>query len=374
MAALRILLSTHMFGHGGTDRVCAHLASGFAARGAEVEVVSFVSGGPGEAALLPLLGGARLTCLGRTGGSRTTDLIRLLPRFAGHLRAARPDVVLSTANNMNWPTAAAVRLAGLLGTRLALKVTNPILRAADAPALAAVRRAGYGLAFRAADAVLMLSDAEADILRAAFPAAADRFVTAANPYVTPAMLAITPAPDPAERTILAVGRFVAQKRLDLLLRAVAAMRTAPRVVILGDGADRAALEALARKLGIADRVEMPGFVSDVGPWLSRYEGLPAAVLEAMAANMPVVSTDCFAAARDLVGTAEGCLVAAAEPPAFAAALEAVLAAPRPTTLKAVAARYTIDRAVDEHLAVLARLAGRTLPVAAAPGPEAPVAA
>jgi len=377
MTAQRLLLSTHMLGFGGTDRVCMHLASGFAALGAEVEVVAFVDGGPGATALQPLLGGARLTHLGARGGSRTADLLRLLPRFVRHLRRARPQVVLATANNMAWITAAAVRLAGVPDMRFALKVTNPILRDGDGPLGAALRRAGYGLAFRAADRVLTLSEAEAAILRAAFPDAADRFVTVANPYVTPAMLAIAREPTgDGPRTILAAGRFVPQKRMDLLLRAVAAMRGEPRVVILGDGPDRPALERLARELGLADRVEMPGFVRDIRPWLaradlfalpSRYEGLPAVVLEAMAADLPVVATDCFAAARELIGGARVCAIAPADPAGFAAALDSVLAQPRPADLRAIAARYAIDRAVADHFGVLADIAG--WPAAMAPAPE-----
>jgi glycosyltransferase involved in cell wall biosynthesis len=384
MSGLRIVLTTHALGCGGTDRVCAHLAAGFTRLGAEVELVAFAGGGAGETALRPLLGDVPMTTLGGRGRSRTVDLVRRLPRLAGALRELRPDVVLSTGNSLNWATAAAVRLAALPQTRLALKITNPVLRAGDGRVAATMRRAGYGLAFAAADRVLTLSDADTRALRTAFPAVADRFATVANPYVTPEMLALAPRPmRGGAPTILAIGRFAAQKRLDLLLRAVARMANAPRVVLLGDGPDRPMLEGLTHELGLAGRVEMPGFVADVRPWLaqadvlalpSRYEGVPAVVLEAMAANLPVVATDCFAAARELVGAAEGCAVADADPESFAAALAVALAQPRPTDLRPIAARYAIDAAVAAHFAELLRLAGRPARLAADPAQVTALAA
>ncbi|MFT5131559.1 MAG: glycosyltransferase involved in cell wall biosynthesis [Gammaproteobacteria bacterium] len=82
-----------------------------------------------------------------------------------------------------------------------------------------------------------------------------------------------------------------------------------RLLVLGDGKDRQALEALTKTLGITLLIDMPGFVSDVEEYLassglfvlsSDYEGLLAVVLEALAHNISVVSTDPFLAARELL--------------------------------------------------------------------------
>src|SRR6185503_9029583 len=89
-----------------------------------------------------------------------------------------------------------------------------------------------------------------------------------------------------------------------------------RLTILGDGPLRHSLEALARSLGIADRVDTPGY-GDVLPRLrqadlfvlsSDYEGLPAVVLEALASGVPVVTSDSFLAAREMLEGAPGCAV------------------------------------------------------------------
>ncbi|MBK1733239.1 hypothetical protein CKO41_15925 [Thiococcus pfennigii] len=87
-------------------------------------------------------------------------------------------------------------------------------------------------------------------------------------------------------------------------------RTRPaRLMILGDGPERPALEAQARRLGIDADVALIGFVSDPLPYMaqadlfvlsSRYEGLGNVLVEAMAVGCPVVSTDCPSGPREIL--------------------------------------------------------------------------
>jgi glycosyltransferase involved in cell wall biosynthesis len=99
-----------------------------------------------------------------------------------------------------------------------------------------------------------------------------------------------------------VTRLARQKGVDVLLRALASGRWPAElaVEILGDGPQRSELQALASDLGIAQRVRFLGYVEDTRPFLqrwdlfvlpSRYEaGVPLALLESVAANLPVVAT------------------------------------------------------------------------------------
>jgi colanic acid/amylovoran biosynthesis glycosyltransferase len=104
--------------------------------------------------------------------------------------------------------------------------------------------------------------------------------------------------------VLAVGRLVSVKGHGVLLEAIARLTESGRSVsatFVGDGPRRAALEQLARKLGIADRVTFAGGVGqdDIGRYYedadvfclpSFSEGLPVVLLEAMAAGLPVVAS------------------------------------------------------------------------------------
>lgn len=89
------------------------------------------------------------------------------------------------------------------------------------------------------------------------------------------------------------------KNLSRLVRAFAAAGGDARLVIVGEGPDRAAIEATARDCGVASRVVMPGYVADPGRYVGHFdifalssdsEQFPISLVEAMAAGLPAVST------------------------------------------------------------------------------------
>jgi glycosyltransferase involved in cell wall biosynthesis len=306
----------------------------------------------------------RLTFLAGEVAHRKLDLVTGLAGFAAHLRSGPPACLISCGNHMNWVCAAAATLADRSHCRVVLKATNPIIRPSDGPLGAVVRRGVYGWAVDAADRMLTLTEADAGNLSAAFPRQAHKFKAVANPYVTAEMLKPRTSDDTGLRTpiVVAVAGFSRRKRLDLLVEAFALTRTRDaRLVLIGDGVERRAIEAQIQARGIGDRVDLAGYVADVGPWFARasvmaltstYEGLPAVLFEAMAANCPVVSTNCFAGADELVGRSEGCLLSADDPASIAAALDQVLSQPRPTTLRTQAQRYSVEQGVRSHIAAV----------------------
>lgn len=96
-----------------------------------------------------------------------------------------------------------------------------------------------------------------------------------------------------------VGRLSAEKGADLMLRALAGLPPSIGLCIVGDGRERAALEALAQSLGVAERVRFAGLLPDAATYMrafdllvlsSRTEGTPMVLLEAMSAQVPVVAT------------------------------------------------------------------------------------
>jgi glycosyltransferase involved in cell wall biosynthesis len=204
-------------------------------------------------------------------------------------------------------------------------------------------------------------------MRAAFPESATLFRAVVQPYVTEAMTRPSLVPErTVDPMVLCIARLTAQKRLDRLIRAFAHVRTpGARLLILGEGEDREQLAGLVTGLGLGERVELPGYAPDVALTLrqaslfvltSDYEGLPAAVLEAMAANCPVLSTDCFPSARSLVGSAPGGrIIEDCSPHALGAQIDRMLEDPRSDHLSAIAARYSVENGVADHLSALEEL-------------------
>lgn len=360
------MLVTHGLGSGGTDRVAVHLANGLA-RVARTTLLHAARPKPGTGLVDMLDPAVERVCLGRHGSSRAGDLVGALPALTREVRRLRPDLIVATGNNNNLFAYAAHRANPNPGKRLAIKITNPIVRAGHKPFTRAYRTWLYGRTLAAASVVLALSEAEARQIRALFPRCAERVRVAHNPYVTDAMIAAAPAsPDrQTGRDFLAIGRMHHQKNLPMMLRAwqQAALPDA-RLRLAGDGPLSSELAALARELHIADSVEFLGYRSDIGALLaaadgvllsSDYEGLPAVVLEAFAAGRPVIATDSFPAAGELIGDAPGCaLVACRDGAAFAEALRRF--APQPCagreTLRRRAEPYHIDAAVRAHIAAL----------------------
>jgi glycosyltransferase involved in cell wall biosynthesis len=114
------------------------------------------------------------------------------------------------------------------------------------------------------------------------------------------------------KLLLAVGRLDRQKGFDELINAFSTIAAAHRgwdLVILGEGELRPSLESLISKVGLVDRIKLPGRAGNVGRWYeyadiyvmsSRFEGFPNTLIEAMSYGLPVVSYDCDTGPRDII--------------------------------------------------------------------------
>ena len=203
----------------------------------------------------------------------------------------RPDLVVSFLTRTNILSVIAARGMGI--PVIVSERNNPALQKVG-PVWGALRRWTYP---RAAGLVTMTQGA----MRYFASAIPPRTWVIPNPAKIPEMAVRRPSPG---RTIGAVGRFVPQKGFDLLLDAFAKVaRAVPewRLVVWGEGPDRAALEVQRTQLGLDERVELPGITTRPGEWIaqsdlfvlsSRFEGWGLVVGEAMAAGLPVVSFDC----------------------------------------------------------------------------------
>jgi glycosyltransferase involved in cell wall biosynthesis len=139
---------------------------------------------------------------------------------------------------------------------------------------------------------------------------------------------------PATPVVVGVGRLVRLKGFDVLLRALPRMRSGARLILVGDGPERPALEALVRDLGVESRVRFTG--ERPNPWSqmaradvlalpSRSEAFPTVVGEALALGVPVVAAEASPGVREyLEGGRCGVLVPPDDPAALAAGLDRVL--------------------------------------------------
>jgi glycosyltransferase involved in cell wall biosynthesis len=233
-----------------------------------------------------------------------------------------------------------------------------------------------GHAYRQADGIVAVSDGVADDLARQSGLPRARIATVYNPVITPEIAALAGQPvahrwflPGAPPVILGVGSLSARKDFPTLLRAFAKLRKERdcRLVILGQAASskktqeqRAELTALAASLGVADDVDLPGFVANPFAYMARasvfvlssaFEGLPGALIQAMACGCPVVSTDCPSGPAEILDNGRfGALVPVGDDGAMAAAIAATLERPvAAATLQARAAMFSVDRAVDRYL-------------------------
>jgi glycosyltransferase involved in cell wall biosynthesis len=137
---------------------------------------------------------------------------------------------------------------------------------------------------------------------------------------------------PGDFVVAALGRFVPVKGFDLLVAALPRLSAAvpgARLLLIGDGPERAGLTALAARLGVGDRVTITGATADVGAYLaaadvfaapSRNEGMGRALVEAMALGLPVVGAAVGGIPAVVVDGVCGRLVASGDAAALAEAL------------------------------------------------------
>jgi len=242
--------------------------------------------------------------------------VRALHRL---LRAERFDVAVSFLTKIN-----VLALLARFGTATPMIVSernNPLRQRASF-----VWRMLLDRLYPGAAAIVMQTERSKACLPSAQRA---RAVVIPNPMLAPRPEPRTPAPP----TMVAVGRLNEQKGFDLLLDSFAAISGQVadwRLVIFGDGPDRARLEQQIERLGLAGRVALPGASATPAAWIaacdlfvlsSRYEGFPNVLAEAMASGLPVVAFDCdFGPAEMITDDVDGLLVPSEDSGALAAAM------------------------------------------------------
>jgi len=357
MTDLAIFLSD--LAGGGAERVMVNLAEGFAARGFGVDLVLARREGP---YLADLSGHIRVVDL------KASRLLLGIPRLKAYLRETRPRVLLSALEDTNVVALVAAKLTRI-PLRTVVTVHNHV--SLESRHSRQLKRKLSPLMVKffypMADCVVAVSEGVAkDLIRLGSPA--DRTCAIYNPILTPALRAQL-----AERVehpwfaageppvILAMGRFHSQKNFPMLVRAFAEVHASRpcRLMILGEGAERAALEGLIDALGLRDALALPGFVGNPSAYLSQaallalssdWEGFGNVLVEAMAVGTPVVSTDCASGPAEILAEGRfGRLVPVGDSHALARAIQATLdELPDRKRLQQRAEDFTLEHILDQY--------------------------
>lgn len=361
--ALQVLTFLHAPGPGGVERIALRLIAGWQRAGTTVHLVLGDPDGPmaddriaGSVVAVPFRWPARVL------NWRTLAMLRACLRA---VRTRRPDIIFCPGNSY---TIIAVLLKIRLGQHcppILAKISNDLIRADMPVPLRACYTMWLRIQGRAIDHFAVLSEpmARETVTRLRIDPA--RVHVVPNPVLSLADIdRCAQLPRTAShgdgRRFVAVGRLEPQKNYPLMLRAfAAASRPEDRLTIYGEGRERAALEALARRLGIATRVHFAGFRADILMRLSdhdvlllssRYEGQPGAVVEALARGIAIIATRCCGSMAPLLDDgALGALVPRDDEQAFAQAIRTA----RPNRMdsrraREKAAAFTLERAVPAY--------------------------
>jgi len=360
----RLAILTSSLGGGGAQRSMVRLAGGMAARGYDVDMVLVRAEGAYR---------EELSSAVRVVGLGTGHALAALPRLVRYLKEERPAAMLTSLNYMNIIGLWARRFAGS-PRRLVVNEQNNLSSAI------AGRKGKWRTRMRPilirrfypwADAITVVSRGVGDDLVHVTGLRPESIQVAFNPVITPKLkeMAAEPIEHPWLRpgeppVIVALGRLVPQKDFGTLIEAFAKVsRQRPaRLMILGEGAERAALEALVARHGLGSHVTLPGWVVNPYPLLmrsqlfvlsSRWEGLPTVLIEALFCGLPVVATDCPSGPDEILeGGRYGALVPVGNVDALAAAILRALAGETPRPTPDSWRPYELDVLVDHHLKIL----------------------
>jgi len=294
-------------------------------------------------------------------------------KLADQIRQIQPDVLLSALINCNLTAILAQQFAN--GSKTVMNEQNtPSISLRSQPAAGTVLRMMRRL-YPKADRIVAVSQGVADDLIALLNLPTEKVAVIYNPVVAPELFerAQKPINHPwLERNrlpvILAVGRLTKQKDYPTLFRAFSLVRQVrpAKLLILGEGEERANLERLAVELGIQNDISMPGFVDNPFAFMSKssvfvlssaWEGFGNVLVEALACGCPVVATDCRSGPREILDNGRyGRLVPVGDYEALAKAILETLDNPdfpadRQTRIQR-AMEFSIDAAVDKYLKVL----------------------
>ena len=304
---------------------------------------------------------------------RRAALGRVL-RLARYIGRERPDIVFVNLLPAELAAFFARRLAQHLSGPRTFPPIVPIMRNVAKPGTRMTKR--RRLLFPEFAHVVAVSRGVAESLSTSVGVPAERITPIYNPTFTPDIArraeAVPSHPwyrDGGPPVILGAGRLAPQKDFPTLIEAfrrVSAARPC-RLVILGEGRLRPQLEGQVRALGLEECVSLPGWAENPYAFMShaalfvlssRHEGFPGVLIEALACGCPAASTDCPAGPSEILYD-PGLLAPVGDPEALSRVMLRALDRPvDKAALRARAARFSVERAMNGYETLIARITAR----------------
>jgi glycosyltransferase involved in cell wall biosynthesis len=347
---------------GGAERVTINLLQGLAERGYPVDLVLVELEG---ALVRQIPAGVRVIDL------RAPRVLRSILPLARYLREERPRALISSMHHANVIALLAASLSRQSTPVLVTVHTTLSQKPRRALADALLWPQLIRILYRKAKAIVAVSEGAADDLARTARIPREQIQVIYNPVITPAMARSGhTAPDHAwfapgqPPVVLGVGRLTWAKDFPTLIRAFAEIRRErpARLMILGEGEERPALEAIVQELGVSSEVSLPGFQADALAYMANSsvfvlssvtEALPTVLVEALAMGARVVATDCPSGPREILQQGRlGRLVPVGDERSMATAILGALDQPEKVPLLDSLTPFTRDAAVGRYLRLI----------------------
>jgi glycosyltransferase involved in cell wall biosynthesis len=363
----RIALLLYRLRFGGAERVMLTISEELARRGYEVDLVTFDAKGefaekvPGNVTLYDL---------------RSLGIIRAAREISKYMAARSPSAIIANGDRCALASFMARKLRPSGNTRIIAVVHHDLTGvlglqgvSAKDKFLARVKKFPMARVYRRLDEIVAVSEGAAESVVNFLGVPRDKISVIYNPVpvdeIRERASQAVEHPWFADGTlpvIISCGRLTPQKDYETLLRAFALLRreTPAHLVILGDGPERKKLEVLIRSLGLEDCAALFGFEENPYKYIARAglfalssicEGLPTAIMEAMALGIPVVSADCPSGPAELLAHHPERLVSPRDPDSLAAVMKKGLETGREEN---DLSRFFAANCVDRYISLISR--------------------
>ena len=360
-APIAILLPTLRFG--GAERVAINLAKGMINCGQDVEIVIAAGRRRDTNILRPPTPMVELPA-GR--------VLTAVPALVRYLRRRRPRAVISHMTHMNLAAIVANRLAAT-GGRTILVEHNLLANFASLSRKTSAISLLARILYRGSAQIVGVSNTVTASVESGLGLKTGSVVTINNAVVDRAQVdasrgIVHDHPWFVQKDcplLVAAGRMSANKGFATLLHAFALLRKKrrARLLILGDGEERATLATLITKLGISNDVLLRGYVDDPMSYMTKCdllvhpavanEGLPTVVIEALACDCKVVATNVAGATEILDQGKYGALIPTGDPEQMCDAIETEIDYVRePDSLRRRASSFSIENASRAYLRLI----------------------